>query len=96
MFTFQKLAALIAVIGVVLAAYRFISKLETASKPKQVKKASWFQRANKPTSKAKKPRVPAAEKTIECQRCGTYFVAGTRPVCDDHQCPFPMRESSKS
>ncbi len=96
MFTFQKLAALLAVLGAVLAAYRFLSKLENTTKPKKVKKTGWFANVKKSAAQASKPKVPAAEKTIECQRCGTYFVAGTRPVCDDNQCPFPMRDSSGS
>ena len=96
MFTLQKLVALIAVLGAVLAAYRFISRLETATKPKEQKKASWFNRVKVRTAKSQRPKVPAAEKTIECQRCGTYFVAGTKPVCDDKQCPFPMRETTQT
>ena len=96
MFTLQKLVALIAVLGAVLAAYRFISRLESATKPKTAKKTSWFERAKPAPKKKRAPNIPAAEKTIECERCGTYFVAGTKPICDDKQCPFPMRETTQT
>jgi hypothetical protein len=89
MFTIQKIMALIAVLSAVWAAYRFIGNLRQKSVAQQ---GSRNQHYKEPKSKG--PNKAKVQKTLECQRCGSYVVAGTRPSCDNHQCPFPVRKSS--
>jgi hypothetical protein len=90
MFTLQKVIALIAVLSAVWGAYKFLGKMQQATSAKSKLKTAKFKKPTKPVKENDKP----AERTIECQKCGTYFVAGSRPTCDDRQCPFPMKVRS--
>ena len=88
MFTLQKLALLIAVLSAVWGAYKFIGNMERSGKAQETNEAKKLRQKSQTKTSAAPTK---AEKTIECHRCGTYVAAGSRPVCSDKLCPFPVR-----